>query len=139
MESKFVTLDKAGEEGEWIWNFLENIPYRPKPLALVCIHCDSQAIIGRVGTMMYNDKSRHIKQRHNIVRELLFSGIITVDYVNLKDNVSDPLKKGLSREEVERTSQGMGYNLAQVRIAVTLPRRLEIPRARFKEIKQSYV
>ncbi|KAF3684810.1 putative F-box/LRR-repeat protein-like [Capsicum annuum] len=86
----------------------EDIPYWPKPVAPVCIHCDSQAAIGRAGSMMYNGKSRHIRRRHNTVRELLSSGIITVDYVKSKNNVSDPLTKGLSREGVERTSKGMG-------------------------------
>ncbi|PHU04757.1 hypothetical protein BC332_25579 [Capsicum chinense] len=108
MESEFIALDKVGEEAEWLWNFLEDIPYWPKPVAPVCIHCDSQATIGRVGSMMYNGKSRHIRRRHNTVRELLSSGIITVDYIKSKDNVSDPLTKGLSREGVERISKGMG-------------------------------
>ncbi|PHT63941.1 hypothetical protein T459_32239 [Capsicum annuum] len=107
MESKFIALDKAGEEAEWLQNFLEDISYWPKPLALVCIHCDSQAAIGRAGSMMYNDKSRHIRRRHNSIKEFLSSGIITVDYVKSKDNVSDPLTKGLSREGVQRTSKGM--------------------------------
>ncbi|PHT48287.1 hypothetical protein CQW23_12495 [Capsicum baccatum] len=35
-------------------------------------------------------------------------GIITIDYVKSKDNVSDTLTKGLSREGVEKTSKGMG-------------------------------
>ncbi|KAF3623497.1 putative glucan endo-1,3-beta-glucosidase A-like [Capsicum annuum] len=77
-------------------------------VAPVCIHCDSQTAIGRKGSMMYNGKSRHIRQRHNTVRELLSSGIITIDYVKSKDNMSDPLIKRLSREGVERTSKGMG-------------------------------
>ncbi|PHT41125.1 Cyclin-B2-4 [Capsicum baccatum] len=58
--------------------------------------------------MMYNRKSRNIRRRHNTVRELLSSRIITIDYVKSKDNVSNPLTKGLSREGVERTSKGMG-------------------------------
>ncbi|PHT38595.1 hypothetical protein CQW23_22168 [Capsicum baccatum] len=49
-----------------------------------------------------------LDKRHNTVRELLSSGIITVDYVKSKDNVSDPLTKGLSREGVERTFKGIG-------------------------------
>ena len=57
---------------------------------------------------MYNDKSRHIRRRHNSVRQLLSSGIITIDYVKSKDNVSDPLTKGLNREGVEKSSTGMG-------------------------------
>ncbi|PHT69058.1 hypothetical protein T459_28545 [Capsicum annuum] len=107
MESEFITLDKVGEEAEWLQNFLEDIPYWPKPVAPVCIHYDSQVAIGKAESMMSNDKSRHIRRRHNTVRELLSSGIITVDFVKPKDNVSDPLTKGLSREGVERTSKGM--------------------------------
>ncbi|PHT48610.1 hypothetical protein CQW23_12818 [Capsicum baccatum] len=107
MKSELITLDKAGEEEEWLWNFLEDIPYCPKPVTPVCIHYDSQAVIGWAGSMMYNGKSYHIRQRHNTIRELFSSRIITIDYVKSKDNVSDPLTKGLSREGVERTSKGM--------------------------------
>ncbi|PHT85726.1 hypothetical protein T459_07832 [Capsicum annuum] len=33
MESEFIALDKAGEEAEWLRNFLKDIPYWPKPVA----------------------------------------------------------------------------------------------------------
>ncbi|PHU00911.1 hypothetical protein BC332_30698 [Capsicum chinense] len=107
MEFEFIALNKVGEEAEWLRNFLEDISYWPKLVAPVCIHCDSQAAIGRAESMMYNGKSRHIRRRYYTIRELLSSGIITVDYVKSKDNVSDPLTKGLFRERVERTSKGM--------------------------------
>ncbi|PHT98472.1 hypothetical protein BC332_32551 [Capsicum chinense] len=84
MESEFIALDKADEEAKWFRNFLEDIPYWPKPVASVCIHCDSQASIGRARRMMYNGKSRHMQRRHNTVRELLSSRIIIVDYVKSK-------------------------------------------------------
>ena len=77
-------------------------------MAPICIHCDSQAAIGRAESIMYNGKSRHIRRRHNSMRQLLSSGIITIDYVKSKDNVSDPLTKGLNREGVEKSSTGMG-------------------------------
>ena len=51
---------------------------------------------------MYNGKSHHIRRRHNTVRQLISSGVISIDYVRSKDNVSDPLTKGLSRELVEK-------------------------------------
>ena len=41
MESKFISLDKAGEEAEWLRHFLEDIPMWPKPMLAICIHCDS--------------------------------------------------------------------------------------------------
>ena len=108
MESEFIALDKAGEEAEWLRNFLEDIPNWHKPVPAVCVHCDSQAAIGRARNVMYNGKSRHIRRRHDTVRQLLSSGIITIDYVNSKDNIADPLTKGLTREMIAKTSRGMG-------------------------------
>ncbi|PHT49679.1 hypothetical protein CQW23_09426 [Capsicum baccatum] len=67
-----------------------------------------QVVIGRAGNMMYNGKSLHIRWRNNTVKELISSGIITVDYVKSKDNVLGPLTKDLSRERVGRTSKRMG-------------------------------
>ena len=87
--------------------FLRRYPFWPKPMTPICIHCDSQAAIGRAGSIMYNDKFRHIRRKHNSVTQLLSSGIITVDYVKSKDNVSDPLTKVLTREEVEKSSTEM--------------------------------
>ena len=41
MEFEFIALDKAGEEAEWLRQFLEDIPIWPKPVPTICIHCDS--------------------------------------------------------------------------------------------------
>ena len=108
MKSEFVALDKCGEEAEWLRQFLEDIPKWPKPVPAICIHCDNQSAIGRAQSNMYNGKSRHIRRRHNTIRQLLSTGIITIDYVKSKDNIADPLTKGLNRELVDRSSRGMG-------------------------------
>jgi transposase InsO family protein len=108
MESEFIALDKAGEEAEWLRQFLEDIPMWPKPVPAICIHCDSQSAIGRAQSNMYNGKSRHIRRRHNTVKQLLSSGVISIEYVKSKDNIADPLTKGLSREQVYNSSRGMG-------------------------------
>ena len=108
MESEFIALDKTAEEAEWLRNFLEDIPDWEKPVPPICIHCDSQAAIGRAQNNMYNGKSRHIRRRHNTVRQMLSNGVITIDYVRSKDNIADPLTKGLSKEQVCSSSKGMG-------------------------------
>ena len=56
---------------------------------------------------MYNDKSRHICRRHNTIRQLLSTGVISMDYVKSRDNIADPLTKGLNRELVKKSSRGM--------------------------------
>ena len=74
----------------------------------ICIHCDSQSAIGRAWSHIYNDKSRHIRRRHNAVRQLLSNGIMTIKYIRSKENIADPLTKGLTREQVSKSSRGMG-------------------------------
>ena len=113
MESEFIALDKAGEEIEWLRHFLEDIPIWPKSVPARCIHCDSQSAIGRAQSHMYNGKSRHIRRRHNTVRQLLSNGIISIEYVKSKDNIADPLTKGLARELVENSSRGMRLKLVK--------------------------
>ena len=107
MESEFIALDKCGEEAEWLRHFLEDIPRWPKPVPPICIHCHSQSSIGRAQNSMYNGKSRHIRRRHNTIKQQLSIGVISIDYVKSKDNIADRLTKGLNGELVEKSSKGM--------------------------------
>ena len=98
MKYEFVVLDKCGEEAKWLRHFLEDIPRWLKLVPLICIHCDSQSAIGRAQNSMYNSKSKHIFCRHNTIRQLLLTGVISLDYVRSKDNIADLLTKRLNRE-----------------------------------------
>ena len=79
-----------------------------KPMPSICIHCDIKSAIGRAQSHMYNGKSRHIRRRHNTVRQLLSNGIISIDFIKSKENITDSLTKGLSREQVNCSSRGIG-------------------------------
>ena len=57
---------------------------------------------------MYNGKSRHMHRRHNTIRKLISTGVISIDFVKSKENIADPLTKGLNRYQVDKTSKGMG-------------------------------
>ena len=74
----------------------------------ICIHCDSQYVIGKAQNSMYNGKSKHIRRRHDTIRQLLSTRVISLDYLRSKDNIVDPLTKRLNRELVEKSSRGMG-------------------------------
>ncbi|XP_073290593.1 uncharacterized protein [Primulina huaijiensis] len=108
MESEFIALDKAPEEAEWLRNFLEDIPCWTSPVPAIMIHCDSQSAIARAQNSMYNGKSRHIRRRHNTVRQLISNGVISVDYIKSKNNLVDPLTKALNRDQMYCLSRGMG-------------------------------
>ena len=69
-----------------------------KPVPAICIHCNSQSAIGRAQSHMYNGQSRHIRRKHNTVKQLISHGIISIDYIKSKENIADPLTKGLTRD-----------------------------------------
>ena len=49
----------------------------------------------------------HVVDIYNTIRELLSIGIISIDYVKSKDNITDLLTKGLNIKLVEKSSRGM--------------------------------
>lgn len=108
MQAEFIALDVCSEEAEWLRYFLEDIPEWHSPVPPICIYCDNQAALGNAENVIYNGKSRHIRRRHNSIRQLISTSVISVDYVRSKDNIADPLTKGLNRDQVEKTSEGMG-------------------------------
>ena len=77
----------------------------------ICRYCDSQSAIGRAQSSTYNGKSIHICRRHNTIKQLHSTGVISIDYVKSKDNIADLLTKGLNKELVEKSSKGMRLKL----------------------------
>ena len=94
MESEFIAL--------------ADLPLWMRLVPSMSLHCDCQAVIARARNKAYNGKSRHIRLRHNIVKQLLKDGIISVDFVRSEINLADPLTKPLARKLVANTSRGMG-------------------------------
>ena len=70
------------------------------------MRCDSQAAIAKAKSKMFNGKNRHIRLRHNIVRQLLETRVISLDFVRSELTLVDPLTKPLNRKLVEQTSRG---------------------------------
>lgn len=64
-------------------------------------------MIGIAQNIMYNDKFRHICRRHITIRQLILIGVISLDYVKLKENIADSLRKSLNSDLVEKSSKGM--------------------------------
>lgn len=68
-------------------------PEMAKLVPPICIHCDDQLAIGWIQSQMYNDKFKHIRHRHNIIKQTLSIEIITLEYAKSNDNLVDPLIK----------------------------------------------
>ncbi|XP_071905928.1 uncharacterized protein [Coffea arabica] len=108
MESEFVALELTGTEAEWLRNFLANIPSTKDLLPPMSIHCDCQAAIAIAKNKSYNCKSRHMKLRHDVVKQLLRDEIISIDFVKSELNLADPLTKPVGRKLILQTTREMG-------------------------------
>ncbi|KAJ9561704.1 hypothetical protein OSB04_006864 [Centaurea solstitialis] len=75
--------DSRSTSGYWLRQFVDDILKWPKPVTVICIHCDSQSAIDR-------------------------AQIISIDYVKSNHNIVDPLTKGLRRDLVYKSLRGMG-------------------------------
>ena len=69
---------------------------RPSPS--VSMRCDSQASIAKAKSKIFNGNNRHIRLRHNIVQQLLETGVISLEFVRSELNLADPLTKPLNKK-----------------------------------------
>ena len=100
MELEFIALELAGNEAEWLRNFLANIPLDVKPTPSLSLHCDCQTAITITKNKIFNGKNHHIRLRHEVIKQLLKDKIISIDYVKSKVNLADPLTKPLGRKQI---------------------------------------
>ncbi|GJZ87998.1 hypothetical protein Tco_0659780, partial [Tanacetum coccineum] len=114
MESEFVALAAASKEAKLLKNLLLEIPLWSKPITPISIHCDSVATLAKAYTQMYNGKSRHLGVRHSMIRELITNRVISIEFVRSQQNLADHLTKGLARDLVLKSAEGMGLKSNQV-------------------------
>ncbi|KAL2250202.1 UNVERIFIED_CONTAM: hypothetical protein Sindi_2493900 [Sesamum indicum] len=103
------TLDTTGTEAEWLFGLLSQLPIVSQPLSPIVVHCDSQTTIVKVRSRKYNQKSkRHIQVRLKSMRALVLDRVMSIDFVGRKENVANPLTKGLNLSQVHKSRLGMG-------------------------------
>ncbi|KAL0302303.1 UNVERIFIED_CONTAM: Retrovirus-related Pol polyprotein from transposon TNT 1-94 [Sesamum calycinum] len=113
-EAELCALDMTGTEAEWLFGLLSQLPIVSQPLPPIVVHCDSQTTIAKVRSRKYNQKTkRHIQVRLKSIRALVSDRVIVIDFVGTKDNVADPLTKGLDLSQVNKSRLGMGLKTHQ--------------------------
>nr|GEV66525.1 zinc finger, CCHC-type [Tanacetum cinerariifolium] len=119
----------AGKEAEWLKNFLLEIPLWVKPIAPISIRYDSVATLEKAYSQMYNEKSRHLGVRHSMIRELITNGVVSIEFMRSQQNLVDHLTKGLARDLVIKSAEGIRLNQTKslnARTPSSLLRKLEI-------------
>nr|GEV75467.1 zinc finger, CCHC-type [Tanacetum cinerariifolium] len=108
IESNVLALAAVGKEAEWLRNLILEILLWSKPIAPISIRCDSAATLAKAYSQTYNVKSRHLRVRHSMIRELIMNGMISIEFVRSQQNLANHLTKGLARDLVINSAEGMG-------------------------------
>ncbi|GJW28162.1 zinc finger, CCHC-type containing protein [Tanacetum coccineum] len=81
MEYEFVALAAGGKEVDWLRNLILEIQLRSKLIAPIYIHGDNDDTLAKAYSEMYNEMSRHLGVRYNMIRELIINGVISIEFV----------------------------------------------------------
>nr|GEV84894.1 zinc finger, CCHC-type [Tanacetum cinerariifolium] len=114
MEFEFLALAAAGKEVEWLRNLILEIPLWSKPIIPIFIRCESAATLAMAYSQMYNGKSRQLCVRHSMIHELIMNGVVSIELMRSQRNLADHLTKGLARDLVLKSAEGMGFKSNQV-------------------------
>lgn len=76
MELEFVAQSSTEEKAEWLRNVLVDVPIWDKSVPALTIYYDNQAIIFKVDSKNYNEKSMTERLKHNHVKGLIADGIM---------------------------------------------------------------
>nr|GEV68768.1 protein ALP1-like isoform X1 [Tanacetum cinerariifolium] len=109
--SRYTSNPAAGKEDEWLKNLLLENPLWSKPIAPISICCDRSATLAKAYSQMYNGKSRHLGVRHSMIRELITNEVISIEFVISQQNLVDHLTKGLARDLVIKSVEGIATGL----------------------------
>ena len=74
---------------EWLKSLINNIPLLHKLVLSISLYCDSQEAIARVKTKNYSEKRRHLTMRHKSMGHALSHGVISIEFLRLKNNIAD--------------------------------------------------
>nr|GFA47066.1 zinc finger, CCHC-type [Tanacetum cinerariifolium] len=68
----------------------------------------SAATLAKTYSQMYNGKSRHLGVRRSMIREMITNEVISIEFVRSQQNLAHQLTKGLARDLVIKSVEGMG-------------------------------
>jgi hypothetical protein len=107
-EAEYIAASKALKEGVWIKKFICELGIVPQIENLVPLYCDNTGAVAQAKEPRSYHKSKHTLRRYHLVREIVGIGDISIEQVNTKNNIADPLTKSLPQQQFDRHLDCMG-------------------------------
>ncbi|KAF3682768.1 putative transcriptional regulator STERILE APETALA-like [Capsicum annuum] len=95
-ESEYRSLASTIAELVWLIGMLKEIGFELKHPATV--YCDSKFALQNEANPVFHERTKHIEIDLHFIREKLQQGIVQTEYINTKEQPTDLLTKGLTRD-----------------------------------------
>lgn len=108
VEAEYVAMSRCAQQMSWIHSWLDEVKVEYSLPGL--IKGDNQGAIALTKNTKDHGKVKHIDIRHHYIRELIYSGTITLEQVPSADNLADLFTKPLSRDHHQRFLTALNIN-----------------------------
>lgn len=95
-EAEYISLSESSRKSVWLKWFCEELGFKQEAAE---IFCDSQSAIYLAKNNMFHERTKHVRVKHNFVRELVAHGFVKVQKIHTSKNPADALTKVLSGEK----------------------------------------
>ena len=96
VEAEYVAMSQCAQQMSWIHSWLDEVKVEYSLPGL--IKGDNQGAIALTKNTKDHGKVKHIDIRHHYIRELIYSGTISLEQVPSADNLADLFTKPLSQD-----------------------------------------
>jgi transposase InsO family protein len=93
VEAEYIATAEAAREAIWLRNLLKELGF--KSLSSTLLHVDNQGALRLALNPSTHQRTKHIDIKHHLIRELVESGTIDLEYVPTQKQEADILTKAL--------------------------------------------
>ena len=109
-EAEYMAATQATKEAIWFRRLLKEIGYFTSNIPTT-IFADNQGCIALAKNLAYHARTKHIDVQHHFIREKVEDGEIELIYCSTKEMVADILTKSISRDKLQKFTEGLGLRL----------------------------
>jgi hypothetical protein len=93
-KAEYIAACSASCEAIWIQKYLAGL--FDLEMEATMILCDNQSCIKMTENLVYHDRMKHIEIRYHYIRDMVWKGVVKLQYVGTYEQVADVLTKPLS-------------------------------------------
>ncbi|KAH0711175.1 hypothetical protein KY284_012602 [Solanum tuberosum] len=111
MEAEYVASSEAAKEVVWLGNFQKELGVVPSVEAPITLCCDNSGAVANLKEPRSHKRSKNIERKYHLIRDITQRGDVRVLKIESKNNLADPLTKGLPQKAFDKHVEEMGVKI----------------------------